>query len=174
MQNNSQPPVFNKATITVFWIVLLLCTTLIFNGILDDFKNPNKALTVSFNDLGQHEVVLDMNRYGHYVATGSVNDTKVNFLLDTGATLVAIPEHIANKIGLEKGREYLSQTANGSSVSYATTLDRVSLGGIVMTNVPASISSGMKFDEILLGMSFLKHLQLTQSARQLTITIPNK
>jgi aspartyl protease family protein len=173
MQNNSEPPVFNKATITIFWIILLLCTTFIFNGILDDFKNPNKSLTISFNELGQQEVVLDMNRYGHYIASGTINNHNVDFLLDTGATLVAIPEHIANKLNLIKGRKFLSQTANGTSTSYTTTLDKLSLGGLVMTHVPASISTGMEFDEILLGMSFLKHLQLTQSARQLTITIPN-
>ena len=172
MTENAGPPTFSKTVITIIWIVLLLVTTLIFNGLLDDINNPNKELTVNVNELGNKEVVLERNRYGHYVANGEINDQSVEFLLDTGATLVAIPEHIAKKLGLKKGQAFQSQTANGNSQSYATTIDKLALGDIVMTNVPASISSGMDFDEILLGMSFLKHLQLTQQGNQLRIGLP--
>ena len=65
-------------------------------------------------------------------------------------------------------------TANGTSKSFQTTLASISLGDIVMHNVPASISSGMKFDEILLGMSFLKHLKLTQQGKLLTLSLPKQ
>jgi aspartyl protease family protein len=173
MNSKSGPPTFNKTTILVIWIVLLIITTFIFNGLLDDINNPNKQLTVSVNEFGDKEVVLERNRYGHYLATGQINDQSVEFLLDTGATLVAIPEHIANRLNLKKGRGFLSQTANGTSQSYATTIDKLSFGGIVMTNVPASISTGMEFDEILLGMSFLKHLQMTQQGKWLKISVPD-
>jgi len=154
-------------------IILLGLTTFIFNGVLDNINNPNKQLTVTINELGHKEVILERNRYGHYVASGEINDQPVEFLLDTGATLVAIPEHIATQLKLKKGQAFQSQTANGSSQSYATTIDKLALGDIVMTNVPASISSGMEFDEILLGMSFLKHLHLTQQGKQLRISLPD-
>ena len=172
MTENAGPPTFSKTTIAIVWIVLLLVTTVIFNGLLGDINNPNKELTVTVNEFGNKEVVLERNRYGHYVASGKINDQSVEFLLDTGATLVAVPEHIAKKLGLKKGQTFQSQTANGNSQSYATTIDKLALGDIVMTNVPASISSGMDFDEILLGMSFLKHLQLTQQGNQLRIGLP--
>lgn len=172
MKPNSGPPTFNKITIAVIWIGLLLVATLIFNGILKDINNPNQQLSVSINESGNKEIVLERNRYGHYLVTGQINGQSVEFLLDTGATLVAIPEHIANSLHLKKGREFQSQTANGLSLSYATTIDKLALGDLVMTNVPASISTGMKFDEILLGMSFLKHLHLTQQGKTLTIRIP--
>mgnify|MGYP003637473079 FL=1 len=55
----------------------------------------------------------------------------------------------------------------------AATIDKLALGDIIMTNVPASISSGMEFDEILLGMSFLKHLHLSQQGKQLRISVPD-
>lgn len=173
MTPNAGPPTFNKTTITVIWIVLLGLTTIFFNDVLDDLNNPNKTLTVSINEFGNREVILERNRYGHYVASGDINNQPVEFLLDTGATLVAIPEHIAKQLKLKKGQAFQSQTANGLSQSYATTIDRLALGDIVMTNVPASISSGMGFDEILLGMSFLKHLHLTQQGKQLRISVPN-
>jgi aspartyl protease family protein len=173
MKTNAGPPTLSKPLITVIWIALLGLTTVLFNGLLDDINNPNKELTITINDAGNKEVILERNRYGHYVASGEINNQPVEFLLDTGATLVAIPEHIAKQLNLKKGRGFQSQTANGSSQSYATTIDRLTLGGIVMTNVPASISSGMEFDEILLGMSFLKHLHLTQQGKQLRISVPD-
>ena len=174
MNTESGPPTFNKTTITVIWIALIVITTFIFNDVLDDINNPNQQLTVSVNEFGDKEVILERNRYGHYLATGQINDQSVEFLLDTGATLVAIPEHIANRLNLKKGRGFQSQTANGTSQSYATTIDKLTLGGIVMTNVPASISSGMEFDEILLGMSFLKHLHMTQQGKTLKISVPSQ
>jgi aspartyl protease family protein len=173
MKTNAGPPTLSKPVITVIWIALLGVGTVLFNGLLDNINNPNKDLTITLNDAGNKEVVLERNRYGHYVASGEINNEPVEFLLDTGATLVAIPEHIAKQLNLKKGRTFQSQTANGSSQSYATTIERLTLGGIVMTNVPASISSGMEFDEILLGMSFLKHLHLTQQGKQLRISVPD-
>jgi aspartyl protease family protein len=173
MKTNAGPPTLSKPVITVIWIALLGVGTVLFNGLLDNINNPNKDLTITLNDAGNKEVVLERNRYGHYVASGEINNEPVEFLLDTGATLVAIPEHIAKQLNLKKGRAFQSQTANGSSQSYATTIERLTLGGIVMTNVPASISSGMEFDEILLGMSFLKHLHLTQQGKQLRISVPD-
>lgn len=173
MTTNAGPPTLSKPIITLIWIALLGVTTFLFNGVLDNINNPNKQLTVITNEFGNKEVILERNRYGHYVASGEINDQPVQFLLDTGATLVAIPEHIAQQLNLKKGQSFQSQTANGSSQSYATTIDRLTLGDIVMTNVPASISSGMEFDEILLGMSFLKHLHLTQQGSQLRISLPD-
>jgi aspartyl protease family protein len=173
MKTNASPPTLSKPVITLIWIALLGVGTVLFNGLLDNINNPNKDLTITLNDAGNREVVLERNRYGHYVASGEINNQPVEFLLDTGATLVAIPEHIAKQLNLKKGRAFQSQTANGSSQSYATTIERLTLGGIVMTNVPASISSGMEFDEILLGMSFLKHLHLTQQGKQLRISVPD-
>jgi aspartyl protease family protein len=171
MQESPKPPIFSKPIIFMIWIGLLAFTTFIFNGVIERQHNPNQKLTVSVNQFGNPEVTLLRNKYGHYVASGEINDQSVVFLLDTGATLVAIPEHIANRLGLKKGASFLTETANGTSTSYRTTLDKLALGDIVMTNVPASISSGMQFDEILLGMSFLKHLKMTQHGKQLTLSI---
>jgi len=172
MDAGPEVPKLNRWTIALIWIVLLAGTTFIFNDVLEDINNPNQQLTVSLNVNGDREIVLKRNRYGHYVATGKINDQSVNFLLDTGATLVAIPEHIAKKLNLRKGREFQTETANGLSQSYATRLDSVALGDIVMTNVKGSISTGMEFDEILLGMSFLKHLNMSQQGKTLILSLP--
>ena len=172
MDAGSEAPKLNRWTIALIWMGLLAGTTFIFNDVLEDINNPNQQLIVSLNANGDREVVLKRNRYGHYVATGKVNDQPVNFLLDTGATLVAIPEHIAKKLNLRKGAEFQTETANGVSQSYLTRLDSVALGDIVMTNVQGSISTGMEFDEILLGMSFLKHLNMKQQGKILILSLP--
>ncbi len=169
---NANPPSMNQLTIAIIWFVLILAAmAIIFGGMLDKVNNPNQQLTVSINQNGEREIVLKRNKYGHYVATGKINGQPVDFFLDTGATVVAIPEHIAKRLNLKKGRSFITQTANGNSKSYETTLDSVSLGDIVITNVPASISSGMEFDEVLLGMSFLKHLHMVQQGNTLTISL---
>lgn len=172
MDIGPQPASFNKFTIAIIWIVLLLITTYVFNGVIDDINNPNKQLTVTINEDGNKEIVLERNRFGHYLASGEINGQAVEFLLDTGATLVAVPEHIAKRLNLKKGQGFQSQTANGMSQSYSTSINTLSLGDIVMTNVPASISTGMEFDEILLGMSFLKHLDMSQQGKLLIISLP--
>ena len=110
-----------------------------------------------------------MNRAGHYLAPGKINGTTVKFLLDTGATDVAIPEKLAERLQLKKGSRTLSQTANGVVRSYSTVLDRISLGGIELYNIRASIFPGMPSGEVLLGMSFLKHLEMVQKGNTLTL-----
>ncbi len=173
MDTGPGTPKLNRWTIALIWIVLLAGTTFIFEGILKDINNPNQTLTVSINSDGDKQVVLKRNRYGHYVVAGKINGVAVTFLLDTGATLVSIPEHIANELNLSKGVAFQTETANGLSKSYVTRIGSVAIGDIVMTNVRGSISTGMEFDEILLGMSFLKHLNMNQQGKILILSLPN-
>jgi len=140
-----------------------------FSDILDKQNNPNQsANTLSLNgDI--KELVLERNRMGHYVANGSINSQPVTFMLDTGATDVAIPEAIARRLNLTRGPSATYQTANGSAQVYLTRLDGISLGDIKLSNIRATINPGYKSDEILLGMSFLKHLEFSQRGNTLTL-----
>jgi aspartyl protease family protein len=87
---------------------------------------------------------------------------QVAFLLDTGASDVAIPAELADRLGLQRGHPVQYQTANGTVTAWRTHIDSVSIGPMVVKNVPASINPGMKDMEILLGMSVLKHVEFTQ------------
>jgi aspartyl protease family protein len=86
----------------------------------------------------------------------------VTFLLDTGATQVAVPVELAQRIGLKPGASVVINTANGRANAHRTQLQRLQLGDIVLTDVPALIAPGMDGDEVLLGMSALKQLEFTQ------------
>ncbi len=150
------------------WLLLLGLLTLFFNDVLETQYNPNQQIASIHRD-GRDEIVLERNKYGHYVATGMINQQPVVFMLDTGATDISIPANVAHRLGLEAGRPLTYQTANGPAINYATQLDSVSLGNITLYNLPASINPNVDHDDVLLGMSFLKHLEFSQKGNTLTL-----
>ncbi len=150
------------------WILVLGLLTVYFSKYLDRQNNPNQSLSLSQTDQF-NEVLLQRNRYGHYVASGMINSKSVVFILDTGATDISIPEKVARRLKLKPGIKIPVHTANGQIDVYATTLDRVSLGAIELHDISANINPFMQGDEILLGMSFLRHLDFSQQSDQLLI-----
>jgi len=156
----------------VAWAGGLALLTLLFQDALESRFNPNARPLVQLSEDGVHEVVLERNARGHYVASGSINGRPVTFLLDTGATDVAVPEGLADRLGLERRGGGISQTANGAVAVWRTTLDRVRLGSIELNGVSASIIPTMAADDpVLLGMSFLRQLEFIQSDGQLTLRL---
>jgi len=141
----------------------------VFAGMLEKQRNPNPQVIGSISEAGVREITLQRNRLGHYVANGQINGKPVTFLLDTGATSVAIPADIAEQLNLERGPKAYVTTANGIADAYLTRLDRVSLGAIELENVAANITPGYKSNQVLLGMAFLKHLEFSQRGDTLTI-----
>jgi aspartyl protease family protein len=132
----------------------------------------NNAETVSSIDSnGAAMVVLEQDRSGHYEAEGQINGQAVTFLVDTGATDVALPESVARALGLEFGPRVKVMTAAGPASAWMTRLDEVTVGGIRRRNVRATITDG-EFNGILLGMSFLKHYSLQQQDGRLVIREP--
>jgi len=146
----------------VMWLLLLVIVSYFFGKLLDQQNNPNQVLTTKYIGDNLREIVLERNRQGHYVTNGSINGKEVVFMLDTGATGVAVPEHIATRLGLKKGVPVEIQTANGVARAYMSTLQRVGVGDIELEDVGAYINPNDQQDEILLGMTFLKHIEFTQ------------
>ena len=154
------------------WLLLLGLLTLLFNGWLERQKNPNRELMITLNQDGVREVVLKRNRAGHYLSPGKINGVSVNFLLDTGASMVAVPLSVAEEAGLQRGPEMESVTASGVVPSWLTQIPQLILGPIEMRDVRATVIPSMPGDEVLLGMSFLKHLHLEQQGDRLRISLP--
>lgn len=150
------------------WLVLMALLVAYFSDLLGRQHNPNQHVDTLVEN-GAREVVLQRNRFGHYVTSGKINGEPVVFMLDTGATGVAIPEAVAERLNLRRGRAFRTQTANGLSTSWATRLENVSVGEISLDNVSAGITPGLQIDEVLLGMSFLKHIEFTQRGDQLIL-----
>ncbi|OOV99739.1 retropepsin-like aspartic protease family protein [Pseudomonas sp. MF4836] len=143
------------------WAAGLFLATQFFSQWERRQENPNAVVTSQQHE-GYIEVKLVGNGQGHFVASGQINGQPVDFMLDTGATDVAIPTRLAERLGLEKGSPVTLSTANGRSEGYRTRLDRVQLGDIVLRDVRALVAPGLGGEQVLLGMSALKQLEFTQ------------
>jgi aspartyl protease family protein len=150
------------------WVGAILLAGFFFGKMLERQHNPNQQLA-SYTPGETPEVVLQRNKFGHYVASGTINDQPVVFILDTGASDVSIPAGVAQRLGLQRGPTTTYHTANGPITAYRTELGEVRLGGIVLRDIAASINPAVRDNEVLLGMSFLKHLEFTQRGDTLTL-----
>lgn len=149
-------------------LLLLGMFTLYFRDFLENRDNPNRGLEVA---PGQ-ELVLKRGRDGHYTFPGRINQQPVMFLLDTGATYVAIPAQLGSRLGLAPGMPGQAMTANGVVTAHQTRIDDLAFGPFVIRNLPANLLPGMSNDQILLGMNVLKHLEFTQRGDTLVLRAP--
>ncbi len=151
------------------WILVLGMMVWFFGVLETNKRNPNQNVHTHILESGEKKVVLQSGRYGHYVTTGRINNQKVTFLIDTGASHVSIPYRAAKKLGLKQGAPLLVSTANGTVTVYATTLNTVSIGEITLHDIKASVNPHMQGEKILLGMSFLRYLSVAHQGNQLTL-----
>lgn len=167
-QNSNAPGArAGKVMMWIAWIIGMLLAVKFFAGWEASKVNPNQQVE-SIHNGNVIEVVLQSGRGGHYMANGYINDMAVTFMLDTGATQVAISESLARQLNLKKMASVDLSTANGVVRGWATILDNVRLGDIELRNVRATIAPNMD-DEVLLGMSFLRQLEFTQRNNQLIL-----
>ncbi|PKO46025.1 MAG: TIGR02281 family clan AA aspartic protease [Betaproteobacteria bacterium HGW-Betaproteobacteria-22] len=142
------------------WIVLGAIIYLL----ADNIQNPNKL-----NTLGNLQTVtLKRGLDGHYRAEALINGHKINVLIDTGATGVAISQNTANKLKLKSINAVRTNTANGESIGYMVRLSSVQIGGVRADNVSAMIAPTLEGD-VLLGMSFLGRMDVRLYKGEMTI-----
>ena len=118
------------------------------------------------------EVVIWRDSAGMYRTAGSINGMPVGFLVDTGATWVAISAQEARRLGIDyrvEGEPGSAVTASGISRAYLVTLDRVTVGGLTLRNVKAAVLPGNLPHIPLLGMSFLGRLHMENDGRSLRL-----
>lgn len=158
-----------------YWLAALaalLALTWFFDGLLEERYEPNRDAVARVSTDGARELVLRQDVNGHYVVNGTINGAPAIFLLDTGATTVSVPARLAEQAQLRPGGPRQVGTANGTITVFDTHIERLELGGMVLENLSASINPQMEEDAVLLGMSALRELQLTQVDRTLTIRVP--
>jgi len=146
------------------WALLLAMLAWLAWGWLDERKAP--VPETRFDQEGRRQVILARGPGGHYVARGLINGQRVSFLVDTGATLVAVDEALARELGLKKGLRLRLQTANGEVEGWRTLIANLAIGGLVAEDVAAVIQPGLG-DEVLLGMSFLERVAFSQQGNSL-------
>lgn len=131
------------------------------NRVHSGFREAQKAsVTIPSDDLGQYRV------------RGSINTQYVNFLVDTGASVVAMSSREAGRLGIDytRGQRGQVQTAQGTTDSYFVIIDEVSVAGITAYNVQTAIIDGNYPVEILLGMSFLRQVTMQENSGVMTLT----
>jgi len=119
---------------------------------------------------GAQSVTLAAGAGGHFMADGQINGGAIRFLVDTGATAIAIPASDAERLRIDyrKGRRGTTQTAAGPAPVWVVTLDSVRVGGIEVQNVEAIvIEQGLSV--ALLGNTFLNRMEMRREGQTMTL-----
>ena len=120
---------------------------------------------------GGSQIVLTAGSGGHFLTAGGINGKAVRFLVDTGATSVAMGIAEAEHLGLDyrSGQRLYVNTANGNAPAYKVRLAEVRIGDVVVYDIEALIvPAQMEF--ILLGNSFLTRFQMKRENETLTLS----
>ena len=122
---------------------------------------PTVVGTAAPRSSGSREIVLTAGPGGHFVSGGAINGQAVTFMVDTGATMVAMSQAEATRLRLDlrNGQRGLSSTANGTVPVVMVTLSSVRLGEVEVANVQAVVMPA-QMEHILLGNSFLTRFQM--------------
>ncbi|HEY5644899.1 MAG TPA: TIGR02281 family clan AA aspartic protease [Pseudomonadales bacterium] len=122
------------------------------------------------------QVSIPADGLGQYRIRGAINNRFVDFLVDTGASVVALSSVAADGLGIDyrsRGQKGFVQTAQGNAESYFMNLDAVTVAGITAHNVQAAVITGSHPVDILLGMSFLRNVAMQERGGVLTLVKNN-
>jgi aspartyl protease family protein len=144
------------------WIIIFIGLFLFFTY---HGSQSSRVLVAS-----HHEFSLTADTQGHYFIEGRINEYPVTFLIDTGATLVAIPQPIADKLHLTGKYPVSLSTANGEITGFLTRVEQISFGAFTVYDVKAVIIPDRDDDTVLLGMNVLSRFNITQSKKRLILT----
>ena len=119
---------------------------------------------------GGGKVILSADARGHFFTNGTVNGKSLRFMVDTGASSIAIGASDARRLGLDlaRGQMGMANTANGQAAFIRVTLDTVSIGDITLHNVEAAVLQ-TEMSAALLGMSFLNRMEMQREGNSMTL-----
>lgn len=117
-------------------------------------------------------VSLYADQAGHFFGNLSINGASLKYVVDTGATTVALNSGDAKfaKIDYEKGERIIMSTANGDVNAYLVKLNTLKIGTIILNNVEATVNEGGSPPYVLLGMTALNHLDMKRDNSIMTLT----
>ncbi|GIL01205.1 MAG: hypothetical protein BroJett030_11040 [Alphaproteobacteria bacterium] len=123
---------------------------------------PAASAPEPHNPLAGRVARITADGRGHFLASARLNGRAVEVLVDTGATLVAINESTARRIGIRLSPgdfRYRVNTANGVAEAAAAVIDEIEIGRVIVRDVPATVARDSALSSTLLGMSFLNRLR---------------
>lgn len=121
---------------------------------------------------GVSSVTLYANQQGHFISDCTINGAEFKFLLDTGATTVAMNSGDANfaKIDYKSGTPMQASTANGVVTGYRVKINSLKIGAVTLSQVDATVLEGGSPSIVLLGMSALNRLEMKRQDIAMTLT----
>jgi len=131
----------------------------------------NQSIAGNFKKRNRTRMKIYPDSLGMYYVKGKINGVATRFLVDTGATFVTMSGNHAKrlKIDYRKGKYSSAQTASAVVPVWQIRLASVSIGGIELKNVDATVIAGEQPFDVLLGNSFLRHTSIQQAGAVLEI-----
>jgi aspartyl protease family protein len=148
-----------RAMFVVVWIIL-------FVGMFLFFYYQGKPTVYVANHT---EYIVSSDKNGHYYIQGRINDFPVEFLVDTGATSVAIPQALADRLHITGRYPITLATANGEVTGSLARVRQLSFGQFILSDVKVVIMPGSEEEEVLLGMNVLSQFNITQQGNRLVL-----
>ncbi len=128
-------------------------------------------LTVGRAQVENGALIIERARDGHYYAEGSLDGVRLTFLVDTGASVVAVSEAVADRIGLTRCRPVRAYTANGEVSACMSRARRLELGPYRIEEVDVNILPGLR-GTALLGMNVLARFRIEQDRGVMRLVPP--
>jgi aspartyl protease family protein len=134
--------------------------------------NLGNRVQANYTKTDKKKVIVNSDARGMYKTVGSINGYTVDFLVDTGASVVAINSTLAKRLGIQyklEGEETIVGTASGNTLAFSVSLDQVKVGDLMLRNIEAVIIEGNDPQTPLLGMSYLGRLKLNNEGQTLEL-----
>ena len=146
------------------------------NGTTAVLEIDGRAVQLGLGQATTRATVLRADPRGHFVVTATINGVPVPAVIDTGASGSLVNWEQALQMGIDPrlGQRVPTQTANGRAYVYSVTFARVQVGDIVLVNVPGAVAEGgaERLPVVLIGMSFLRHVEMRRSGDTMTLSRP--
>ncbi|MEE8058341.1 MAG: retropepsin-like aspartic protease [Pseudomonadales bacterium] len=131
----------------------------------------SRRISSKYNPVSTPKVTIRRNAINQFITTAKINGKRLQVLVDTGANAVAMSSRDATKLQIDykQGVPSMVRTASGDAPSYRVVLRSVDVGGIQVSRVMAFVIEGDYPQTVLLGMSFLQHVELSEQHGILTL-----
>lgn len=128
---------------------------------------PSWNSELSDSELIPNGIVIYANHQGHFTGTVLINNVKMPFMIDTGATSTTVPAELAKKANMPFYETIKSYTANGIAYGQASEIKSLKLGNAIIINIDGHIN--YKFDQVLIGMNALKLFSVEFDNEKITL-----
>ncbi len=126
----------------------------------------SERISTAFKKPKFSQVKIPRSTNGHYFTAGTINGRPAKFMVDTGATVIAMNINEARRLGIDlrQAEKGMSSTAGGMVETFRVVLDKVSVGNVTLHRISAAVINGDFPEQILLGNSFLSKVEMTEQA----------